>query len=73
MWIKEKSDKFYTYRLEDEPELVHFIRTGFKEDSNLAWLVAYEDAYEVSLGTCKVMSTKEIFDKFGIDLNETKR
>ena len=70
MWKKGKTNKFYTYYLEDEPELLHFIRTGFKEGSNLAWLVVYEDAYEVALGTCKVMSTAEILREFKIDLNE---
>ena len=71
-WIKQKTKKFHTYRLKDpdyEPELMHFIRTGFNE-GHLAWLVVYEDAYELDLGDCQLMSTQAILDKFGIDLNE---
>jgi hypothetical protein len=67
MWNKQEEKEFYTYRLDDEPELIHFIRTGFNEGP-LAWLVVDEDAYEMSLGTCRLMSTKEIYDKYNIDL-----
>jgi hypothetical protein len=73
MWTKQKSTIVQTFQWNDEPELKHFIRTGFDIDGPLAWIVVNEDAYELELGRSNIMSTKEIFNKYNIDLNDTKR
>ena len=61
---KEIKNNVKTFRLDDEPELIHVIKTGFKDK----YLVVYEDGYE---SPNKVISgTKnEIENKFQIELN----
>lgn len=63
-WI-ESGNVTKTFRLEDEPELIHVIKTGFKDK----YMVVYEDAYELNNTDKVTYGTKaEIEDRFGITL-----
>lgn len=62
-WI-EIPNNTKTFRLEEEPELIHVIKTGFKDK----YMVVYEDAYELNLGKVIFGTKKEIDDKFKISL-----
>jgi len=53
-----------TYQLEDDPELIHIIQTGFKDK----YIVVYEDAYELTLGETKIRTKAEIEKEFKITL-----
>lgn len=64
-WIK-KEREVISFQLEDEPEFIHIIKTGFND----RYFVVYEDAYEI----CNQMkvesySKQEIFKKFNINLD----
>ena len=55
-----------TYQFEQEPELIHVIKTGFVD----RYFVVYEDAYEICNGMVVESLTKEgLMIKFGIDID----
>lgn len=62
-WI-ESSNVTKIFRLEDEPELIHVIKTGFKDK----YIVVYEDAYELNIGKVTYGTKAEIEGRFGITL-----
>lgn len=62
-WI-ETSSVIKTFRLQDEPELIHIIKTGFKDK----YMVVYEDAYELNLGKVSFGTKTEIENKFNVIL-----
>lgn len=62
-WI-EIPNNTKTFRLEEEPELIHVIKTGFKDK----YMVIFEDAIEMVLGNVIFGTKKEIDDKFKISL-----
>lgn len=53
-----------TFRLQDEPELIHVTKTGFKDK----YMVVYEDAYELNIGKVTYGTKTEIESRFGITL-----
>jgi len=53
-----------TYQLEDEPELIHIIKTGFKDK----YIVVYEDAYELELGKTNIFTKAQLEKVFKITL-----
>ena len=53
-----------TFQLEDEPELIHVIKTGFEDK----YMVVYEDAYEFNLGKVIFGTKAEIESQFKITL-----
>jgi hypothetical protein len=53
-----------SFKLSDEPELIHVIQTGFNDK----YMVVYEDAYEINLGKVIFGTKKEIENKFNINL-----
>lgn len=62
---KEIPPAFYKrFQLEEEPEIIHVVETGFKGK----YLVIYEDAYELSLGKTQFLSKDEIENTFKIKL-----
>jgi hypothetical protein len=62
-WI-ENMNVTKTFRLGDEPELIHIIKTGFKDK----YMVVYEDAYELNLGEVLYGTKLGIENKFNINL-----
>lgn len=62
-WI-ESSNVTKTFRLKDEPELIHVIKTGFEDK----YMVVHEDAYEINIGKVTYGTKMEIEDRFGITL-----
>ena len=69
--MKEQSEGYVeiksqcrTFHLQDEPELIHVIKTGFKDK----YMVVYEDAFEVELGKVIFGTKVEIESKFNISL-----
>lgn len=65
-WVP-RDVKVRSYQLGDEPEMIHIIRTGFVE-GGMAYLVVYEDAFELTLGNTKLMSAEQIKEIYGIDV-----
>lgn len=61
---REINNDVKSFRLGDEPELIHVIKTGFKDK----YIVAFEDAYEISIGDTFIGSKKVIEEKFNIKL-----
>ena len=57
-----------TFQLDDEPELIHIIKTGFHE-SHMAYMVVHGDAYELTVGKTDLMSPEKIKDTFNIDID----
>lgn len=63
IWI-ESDNVTKTFRLQDEPELIHVIKTGFKDK----YMVVYEDAYELNIGKVTYGTKTEIESRFGVTL-----
>lgn len=62
---KEIPPAFYKrFQLEEEPEIIHIIQTGFKGK----YLIVFEDAYELTLGKTEFLTKEEIETKFKIKL-----
>jgi len=62
-WI-ESGNVTKTFRLQNEPELIHVIKTGFKD----RYIVVYEDAYELNIGKVDYGTKAEIEGIFEITL-----
>lgn len=69
-WEFLRISKALTFKLGDEPEVVHFIRTGFKEEVQ-TYHVVQEDAFELKPdGKDYLMTSVQIKEKFGIDIDK---
>ena len=67
-WEFSRISKALTYRLGDEPHIVHFIRTGFTDKPT--YHVIEEDAWESKPdGKDFVMDSVQIRSKFDIDID----
>ena len=53
-----------SFRHIDEPEIIHVIKTGFRDK----YMVVYEDAYEQIIGKLVFGSKAEIEELFEIEL-----
>lgn len=62
-WI-QVSNNVKTFKLGEEPELIHIIKTGFKDK----YMVVDEDAYEQYLGRVTFGTKKEIEERYKIKL-----
>lgn len=67
-WEKRIPRKIETFQLvfddNEEPELIHIIKTGFKN----RYIVVFEDAYEIMLGYTVILEKEQIEKDFGIKL-----
>ena len=59
------SSKTWCFQLGEEPELIHVIKTGFKD----MYMVVHEDAYQYDLGKVEMGSREEIENRYNIELN----
>lgn len=67
-WEFSRMSKALTYRLGDEPHIVHFIRTGFTDKPT--YHVIEEDAWELKPnGKDFLMDSLQIKARFGIDID----
>jgi hypothetical protein len=62
-WHEVKND-VRTFKLGEEPELIHIIKTGFKNK----YMVVSEDAYELHLGEVRFYTKEAIWEKLHIRL-----
>ena len=53
-----------TFQLGSEPELIHVIKTGFKN----RYMIVHEDAYEFYLGKVEFKTREEIKEVYQIEL-----
>ena len=53
-----------SFQWKGEPELIHVIKTGFKN----RYMIVHEDAYEVSLGKVEFMSKEKIKEVYQIEV-----
>jgi hypothetical protein len=64
-WIEMKNvNVCKSFRLSEEPYLIHVIKTGFKDK----YMVVHEDAFEVELGKVIIGTKAEIERLFNIIL-----
>jgi len=63
VWEKVSSN-CESFQLGKEPEVIHVIKTGFRDK----YMVVHEDAFETVLGKVDFQSKKEIEDKYKIKL-----
>jgi hypothetical protein len=63
-WEEIKPAEHRTFQWGTDPELIHIIKTGFKN----RYIVVYEDAYELVLGKTEIYTKEEIESKFKIQL-----
>jgi restriction endonuclease len=66
MWKEIKRRKVRTFQIDDEPLLIHIIKTGFEDK----YIVVYEDAHEQCLGDIVIGTQKDIKETFGIDIEQ---
>lgn len=64
-WKEIGSAHTRTFQLDEKPEVIHIIKTGFKEER---FIVVFEDAYGLLLGKTMVLNSAEIKNKFDIEL-----
>lgn len=64
-FYKITNAKISSYCLKEEPEVVHFIKTGFED----RYIAVFEDAYELSLGHTRILTKEEIKSDFGIEID----
>ena len=67
--MKEISSNCRTFQYGDEPELIHILKTGFKDK----YMIVHEDAYEFMLGKVEFATKQEIMDRFRIDLDQNHK
>lgn len=70
MWHEIESS-CRTFQLMDEPELLHIIKTGFR-DKNMQYLLVWEDAYETKLGKTELVSAETINNRYQIKIEQEK-
>lgn len=52
-----------------EDEILHIIKTGnLNTNAEDIYLVIHEDAHQITIGTCRVLTHKEIKEGYNIDL-----
>jgi len=61
---KEIPSTTQRFQLEDEPELIHEIKTGFEDN----YMIVHEDAYQYWLGKVEFMTKREIEVKYKIKI-----
>jgi hypothetical protein len=64
MDLKEIKSQCRTFQFGEDPELIHVIKTGFKN----RYMVVHEDAYEFLLGKVEFRTREEIKKVYGIDV-----
>ncbi len=62
---KEIKSTAQCFQLGNEPELIHVIKTGFKD----MYMVLHEDAYEFSLGKVEMGTKQEVEIRYKIKIN----
>lgn len=66
MYKEIKHNKFHTFQLEGEPELIHIIKTGFENK----YIIVHEDASEQNIGSTEIKTREEIQEDYGISLHD---
>lgn len=62
---KEIKSTAQCFQLEGEPELIHVIKTGFRD----MYMVVHEDAYEYSLGKVEIGTKNDVEIRYKIKVN----
>lgn len=62
---KEIPSQAQCFHLDGEPELIHVIRTGFKD----LYMVVHEDAFQQVLGQVEMGTKEEIEVRYKIKIN----
>lgn len=61
---REINNTTKTFQLDEEPEVIHVIKTGFEDK----YMIVHEDAYEIQLGRVEFGTKAEIEERFKIKL-----
>jgi hypothetical protein len=62
--LKEIKSPCRTFQWDEEPELIHVIKTGFEN----RYMVVHEDAYELNLGKVEFLTKEEIKTIYKIEV-----
>jgi hypothetical protein len=66
-WIKINSNAYKgTYQLDDEPIIIHIIKTGEVDSNN--YFVIHEDGWGINDGKVEILNKKEIIEKYKLNL-----
>lgn len=63
-WIKT-NNVTTTFKLRDEPVLIHVIKTGFENK----YMIVYEDAYDLNTGKVEFKTKEELHAEYGIEIS----
>ena len=66
---REISHQGWCFQLEDEPELIHVIKTGFED----LYMVVHEDAYQYSMGKIEFGTKQDVEIRYKIKINQDGR
>ena len=64
MDLKEIKSQCRTFQFGEDPELIHVIKTGFKN----RYMIVHEDAYEFLLGKVEFKTREEIKKIYDIEI-----
>lgn len=62
---KERKSTAQCFQLDDEPELIHVVKTGFQD----MYMVLHEDAHEFSLGKVEIGTKQDVEIRYKIKIN----
>jgi len=60
----EYDSKVQSFHWNNEPELIHIIKSG----SPNTYILVYEDAYQINTGKSEILSKEQIKERFNITL-----
>lgn len=60
----EYNSKVQSFHYNNEPELIHIIKSG----SPNTYILVYDDAYQLNTGTTEILSKEMIEERFNITL-----
>lgn len=64
-WTKDKTNKCITFTSQMGDECIHIIKTGFQN----YYMVVWEDAHELSIGSTEFGTKDEIETRFNIRID----
>lgn len=67
IWYKIRSNSYIgTYKLNDEPIIIHIIKTGEVNYNN--YIVIKDDGWGMNTGKTEILNDKELLEKYKINL-----
>src|SRR5690606_37666696 len=68
MWKEINYKNIKTFRLDDEPELIHVFSLGENE-----YMIVHEDAFHLDTGKVEFVNEEDLQDKYKIEIKKETR